>query len=369
MRSVTFGESGCYSYDRQEGWEYLRNRLGKAEAMGSDRQKSMYVIVNPIAGKGNGAKAVAQIKQYLTEQGVQFDLVTTTRAGEAIELARRATEDGYETIVAAGGDGTYQEVISGMLAGSDDKIVGNLGIIPVGSGCDFSWTVGVSPDLAEACARLAAGQTRIVDVGKVTVDATDAGATTDAKSPHQSATRYFDNAVGIGFDGVVTAECRKFKRLRGLPMYLVAVLKTVFLSFRAPRSVIEYEEDGQGAQALPDAPHPSMRRLEKTVLMATVCNGQREGGGFHVAPNAVNDDGRFDLCLADNIPRLQILGMIPHFMKGTHVDKPPVTMLRSRHVIISSPDPLLAHADGEIICTNAHRIECEVAARQVRVIY
>jgi diacylglycerol kinase family enzyme len=82
----------------------------------------------------------------------------------------------------------------------------------------------------------------------------------------------------------------------------------------------------------------------------------------------VNDDGLFDLCLADNIPRLQILGMIPHFMKGTHVDKPPVTMLRSRHIVISSPDPLIAHADGEMLCTDAHRIECEIAARRVRVI-
>jgi diacylglycerol kinase (ATP) len=327
----------------------------------------MYVIVNPIAGKGYGAKAVALIRESLSEQGLQFDLVTTTRAGEAIELARQATEDGYEIIVAAGGDGTYQEVISGMLAGSDDEIVGNLGIIPVGSGCDFSWTVGVPPDLAEACARLAEGRTRIVDVGKVTVDAIDVGTAAGTQPQPQSATRYFDNAVGIGFDGVVTAECRKFKRLHGLPMYLVAVLKTVFLSFKAPRSVIEYEADG--SQALPDPTQPPMRRLEKTVLMATVCNGQREGGGFHVAPDAVNDDGRFDLCLADNIPRLQILGMIPHFMKGTHVGKPPVTMLRSRHVTISSPDPLIAHADGEMICTNAHRIECEVAARRVRVIY
>ena len=336
--------------------------------MGSDRAKSMYVIVNPIAGKGYGAKAVAQIKECLNRQGLQFDLVTTTRAGEAIELARRATEDGYETVVAAGGDGTYQEVINGMLAGSDDEIVGNLGIIPVGSGCDFSWTVGVPPDLAGACARLAAGRTRIVDVGRVTVHAIDAGTATEAQPQPQSATRYFDNAVGIGFDGVVTAECRKFKRLHGLTMYMVAVLKTVFLSFKAPRSVIEYEVDGRGSQALPNLTQQPMRRLEKTVLMATICNGQREGGGFLVAPNAVNDDGLFDLCLADNIPRLQILGMIPHFMKGTHVDKPPVTMLRSRHVIISSPDPLIAHADGEMICTNAHRIECEVAARRVRVI-
>jgi YegS/Rv2252/BmrU family lipid kinase len=328
----------------------------------------MYVIANPIAGKGYGAKAVARIKQCLDGQGLRFDLVTTARAGEAVELAQRAMENGYETIVAAGGDGTYQEVINGMLAGSDDEIVGNLGIIPVGSGCDFAWTVGVPPDVEGACARLAGGRMRIIDLGKVTVDAMDTETALEAHPQSQGVTRYFDNAVGIGFDGVVTAECRKFKRLRGMALYLPAVLKTVFLSFKAPRSVIEYEVDGQGPQALSDPTEQPMRRLEKTVLMATICNGQREGGGFLVAPNAVNDDGLFDVCLADNIPRLQILGMIPHFMKGTHVDKPPVTMLRSRHVVISSPDPLIAHADGEMLCTDAHRIECEIAARRVRVI-
>ena len=337
--------------------------------MGSSHRQSMYVIVNPIAGKGFGAKAVPKIEQLLARHGLRFDLVTTTRAGEAVELARQAMEDGYETIVAAGGDGTYQEVINGMLAGSEDEIVGNLGIIPVGSGCDFSWTVGVPPDVEGACARLAGSRTRVIDLGKVTVDAIDTETALEAHPQSQGATRYFDNAVGIGFDGVVTAECRKFKRLRGMALYLPAVLKTVFLSFKAPRSVIEYEVDGQGPQALPGPTEQPMRRLEKTVLMATICNGQREGGGFLVAPNAVNDDGLFDVCLADNIPRLQILGMIPHFMKGTHVDKPPVTMLRSRHIVISSPDPLIAHADGEMLCTDAHRIECEIAARRVRVIY
>ncbi len=340
--------------------------------MGSSHRQSMYVIVNPIAGKGFGAKAVPKIEQLLAGHGLQFDLVTTTRAGEAVELAQRAMEDGYETIVAAGGDGTYQEVINGMLAASEDEVIGTLGVIPVGSGCDFSWTVGVPADLEGACALLGRRQTRIVDLGMVTVDSdspTSGNSFSEPQSPQQRVTRYFDNTVGIGFDGVVTAECRKFKRLHGMAMYLLAVLKTVFLSFKAPRSVIEYELDGHdGPHALPNPVEQPVRRLEKTVLMATICNGQREGGGFYIAPEAANDDGLFDLCLADNIPRLQILGMIPHFMKGTHVDKPPVTMLRSRHIVISSPDPLIAHADGEMLCTDAHRIECEIAARRVRVI-
>jgi hypothetical protein len=192
--------------------------------------------------------------------------------------------------------------------------------------------------------------------------------------------------VGIGFDGVVTVECMKFKRLRGMALYLPVVLKTVFVSFKAPQAVIEYEiapphsppvsrrrDPAGGEEETPASvgtgeSQPEVRRLEKTVLMATVCNGQREGGGFFIAPEARNDDGLLDLCLADNLPRLKILGLIPHFMKGTHVDNPSVTMLRTRRVTISSPDPLIAHADGELLCTDGHYIECQIAARRVRVI-
>ena len=331
------------------------------------------MIVNPIAGRGFGARATPTIQRLLSEHGLDYDLTSTTCAGEAIELARQAVLDGYETVVAAGGDGTYQEVINGMIAAHDgsmpaEQVIGTLGVLPVGSGSDLSYSVGIPSDIEDACARLAQAETKVIDLGQVTVyEGEDRPPTS----------RYFDNTVGIGFDGVVTLEGKKFKYLRGMALYLPVVLKTVFVSLKPPRAVIEYEEAptptlprleprGRGQEGGPGQGH--MRRLEKTILMATICNGPREGGGFYVAPEARNDDGLLDLLLADTLPRLQILGLIPHFMKGTHVDKPSVTMLRSRRIVITSPDPLIAHADGEMLCTDGHRIECEVAAKRVRVI-
>ena len=102
--------------------------------------------------------------------------------------------------------------------------------------------------------------------------------------------------------------------------------------------------------------------------MVTVCNGPREGGGFPIAPEARCDDGLFVICVAGNVSRLRILGLIPHFMSGTHVNQPNVKMLRSARVTISSQDPMIAHADGEVLCTTGHRIECEIAARRLRVV-
>jgi diacylglycerol kinase (ATP) len=146
-------------------------------------------------------------------------------------------------------------------------------------------------------------------------------------------------------------EALKFKRLRGMALYLPVVLKTVFVAFEAPRVTIHYDD----------------QELVMTALMVVVCNGPREGGGFFVAPEARPDDGLFDLCIAHEVGKLGMLRLIPHFMQGTHIHQPTVTMARARRVTITSPDPLVAHADGEMLCTEGHTIECQVLPRRLRV--
>jgi len=295
------------------------------------------IILNPVAGRGYGAKAEPELCRLLEEEGLNFELVRTCSPWHAAELAEQAASDGFEHIVAVGGDGTYNEVLNGLMAASRNGATPILGVIPAGSGSDFANTVGIPPDLRGACHRLVHGQTRVVDIGRVTV-------------PGQ-APRYFDNTVNIGFGGVVTVEARKIKRLRGTALYLLVVLKTVFLYYEAPPVTIEY--DG--------------RKLALPAVMISIANGPREGGGFHVAPHAQPDDGLLDLCIVHEVSRLRMLRLIPHFMKGTHVNQEPITMAQTRQVTISSPDHLIAHMDGEILCTDAHRIECEILPRRLRV--
>ena len=300
------------------------------------------VIVNPSAGKGFGDRSVPKIEQLLTAHGLDYDLVRTNWAGEAMELARQAVIDGYDTIVAAGGDGTNQEVVNGMLAADEHgSVVGTLGVLPVGSGCDFSWILGVPPDLEGACAQLARHQTKVIDVARVTVD---------------GETRYFDNTVGIGFEGIVNIEASKIKYLRGMALYLPAVIKSIFLTLKPARSVIEYEQDGETV------------RVEGSYMMVDACNGARAGGAFFVAPDAKCDDGLLDILLVEDVPRLRMLALIPHFLKGTHVTQPDVQVLRSKRISIRSQDPLAAHADGELVCTNARHIECEIVPHRMRVV-
>jgi diacylglycerol kinase (ATP) len=295
------------------------------------------VILNPKAGRWYGDRIEPELRQHLKAEGIDFDLVRTTGPRHATELAQQSVADGFKIVVAAGGDGTAHEVVNGLMAAAGGEVAGTIGVIPVGTGSDFAHGVGIPPNLRESCHKLAHGQERIVDVVRFTVDG----------GPPE----YFDNTLGIGFDGVVTLEALKFKRLRGMALYLPVVLKTVFLSLKVPRLTVQY--DGE--------------ELTTPALMFVAANGPREGGGFFIAPDAKIDDGIIDLCITREVNRLGMLGLIPHFMKGTHVNRKPVTMARAKHVVITSPDALVAHADGEMICTEGHRIECEIVPKSLRV--
>jgi YegS/Rv2252/BmrU family lipid kinase len=310
---------------------FVTNAMSEA-VMGSVR-----VILNPAAGRGYGARVEPKVRQYLEAEGVDFDLVRTNGPWHAAELAARAAKDGFETVVAAGGDGTANEVINGLMTTSQTGCTQRMGVIPAGSGSDFATGIGLPTDLQEACRRIASGRCLTIDVGRVTI-------------PGQQP-RYFGNVVGVGFDGAVLIETLKMKRLRGLALYLLAVLKTIFLNFEAPMTAIEY--DGE--------------RMHQPAMLVSVTNGPREGGGFLIAPEAKPDDGLFDVCIADEVSQLTMLRLIPHFLKGTHVDLDPIKMVQAKHVSISSPDGLIAHVDGEVLCTDAPWIKCEILPGALKV--
>lgn len=290
----------------------------------------MKVIINPSAGHGYTRRVSPVIGEYLQTMGVPFDLVHTSRQGEAIEIARQAVADGFERIIAVGGDGTSHEVVNGLMSTRNGHVNGLLGCIPTGSGNDFAVMNGIPTDLRAACQLVVEGKPKVVDVGRVTIDG--------------HITRYFDNTIGVGFDGLVVKETKRLKNLRGIALYLPAVLKTIFVSMRPPKAKIVY--DGNMVQT--------------TTLMTVVSNGPREGGAFLVAPNARCDDGLFDIVIAGNMSKLEMLAMIPRFLKGTHLTHRMVSLQKARNVVISSEDPLHIHVDGEIICDEAHHLEVEI---------
>jgi diacylglycerol kinase (ATP) len=291
------------------------------------------VVFNPQAGRGRGHKRAAEVQQALHAAGIAFESVVSEDRGHAIELAQRAALAGWELIVAAGGDGTVNEVVNGLMLAEEAGARSRLGVMPIGTGNDFAASLGIPLHLSQAALRLAQGHTRRIDVGQVNG-------------------RWFDNNVGLAFEAMIGIEAHHITWLRGQPLYLLAVLRAL-ASYPLPVVDI-YKDDGD--------------RLGKQILMISVGNNRRNGGGFLVNPNAVPDDGLLDLCIVDAIPRRQILRLLPKAMKGSHDDEPTVELARSTRLVVESSVPLPIHADGEIVNNEGLRVEVTLAPGRLEVV-
>ena len=299
------------------------------------------ITVNPVAGRGAGDRAAPRIEALLAEHGLDSELVRTRQPWHAAELARQAVADGYDCVVAVGGDGTANEVINGLMRAKHEELgTCTMGMLCVGRGNDFAYGVELPQDLETGCQALALGHRRWIDVGRVAGGLYPEG-------------RFFGNGVGIGFDAVVGFEAVKMTWLHGFASYLVAVLKTVFLYYSAPSTAIEY--DGQ--------------TITQPSLMISIMNGRRMGGGFLMAPEGQLDDGLFDLCVAREVSRTRIFGLIPHFLRGTQASQESIRTGRACRIVVTAQGGTLpAHADGETLCTDGQRLEFDLLPRQIEVI-
>jgi diacylglycerol kinase (ATP) len=296
------------------------------------------VILNPTAGRGAGERLRSRILELLRSYDLDFELATTSAPGHAVALARDAVAEGQRAIVAVGGDGTAHEVLNGLVQATDGVDGCVLGVLPIGTGNDFAVGAGLPLDLQEACQVVARGQTRALDIGWVQADNEEA--------------RYFGNGVGIGFDAVVNIESRKLKRLRGFLLYLVAVFRTLAFYYHAP--TVHVRMDGQ--------------EISQPSLMISIMNGHRFGGGFNMTPGSQMDDGLLDLCLTGKVARLQMVGFVPRFMRGTHVTDPHVSMHQAREVTVVCETPWASHVDGEIYGVGGRRYEMTLLPQRLRLL-
>lgn len=298
---------------------------------------SAKLICNPTAGRGRAGRLLPEVRTLLTQLGVETDVVQTNAAREATTVAAQAVQAGYSVVIAMGGDGTVNEVGQGIVDAQPSlngaPATGRLGIIPVGTGNDFAKMLASAPDWRAACKKIAGGQTRRVDVGRVN------GAV-------------FLNNVGIGFDAQVGIEAQKIWWLRGQAVYLAALARNMLLSYRTPEVSVHLDEV----------------KLEQSMTLLTIGNGRCSGGGFWLTPHAEIDDGLFDICLVRGLSKLNMLALVPKAMQGTHITEEPVRMARVRKLTISSADPLPVHADGEIIYTDAKHLDVELLPAALDVI-
>jgi YegS/Rv2252/BmrU family lipid kinase len=278
--------------------------------------KKTLLIINPNADLGRAWRWAADLRPVAAEFG-GAEWTGTVYPTHATELARQAGEEGYQQVVAVGGDGTVHEVINGLMQVPAESRP-RLGVVPMGSGNDFAHSIGMDTRPAYALRQALSADPRRVDVGKL--------------QDNLGRTEYFDNTVGIGFDATVTIRSRNFPYLRGFLIYLLAVLQTVILNHDAPRMTVRSDQES----------------FDEEMLMLVLCNGGREGGGFQVAPQARNQDGRLDYVAIRRVSRLMMLRLIPEVMNGTHLRFSQVRSGVFQRLELQSDHPLLIHTDGEI---------------------
>jgi len=299
------------------------------------------IILNPISGRGSGLQHKNQIEDFFKSNNLDFDLILTEKPGHALELAKNAVAQGFDIIVAGGGDGTCNEVLNGIITGnSNSNHKSKMGVIPVGRGNDFAFSMGIPTDFDEACRHFIEPTFKSIDVGKVT-----GGFFPDG--------RYFGNGVGIGFDAVVGFEALKLKFLTGFPSYVVAALKTIFLYYKAPQLQVDLDDE----------------QIIDRFLMVSVMNGIRMGGGFYMAPKSDPTDGKFSLCVVNELGKFATFPMILKFMKGTQEGDPMVRMLTSKKIIVTAINGSIpSHADGETVCVEGSSIEIQIIPGAVELV-
>ena len=301
--------------------------------------RKVRLILNPMADMGHAWQVARDLRPIIEEHG-DADWSGTVYPTHASQLAKQAGEQGYDMVIAMGGDGTVHEVINGLMQVPAAQRP-MLGVVPLGSGNDFAHAIGMPASPTQALKRALEGEPQPVDLGVV-------------RDEH-GRTEYFDNSLGIGFDAVVTIRSHKLPLLRGFLMYLTAVIQTILLNHDAAH--LKIESDGE--------------KWEQDSLLFTLCNGPREGGGFTIAPEAVLDDGILHYALVKKVSRLMMFRLVPEFMNGTHGRFDQVKMGWCKKLSLQADRPLYIHADGEIFSgfgTDIRQLQIEVVPGALRVV-
>lgn len=289
------------------------------------------VIFNPAAGRG---RAKQRLERLVTNWPGETELWPTERSGHGRELAQAAAERGFDFVGAAGGDGTVHEVANGLLAVADSTAM--LRIVPIGSANDLAASLRY-----QFGATLAAEQGVAIDVGRVTSE--------HGRSEH------FVCGLGIGLNGQVTLESRRVRGLQGLPLYAWATLRSVLRMSEAPAWSIQFGEEAV---------------IETRTRMLSVLLARREGN-FTLAPEAIHDDGLFDILHVGAMSRFEMLHWLPRVAwSGPPKIHPLVHSRRTDRVRVVSDAPLTAHVDGEMFCVptdGVRELTAELLPTRLRV--
>ncbi len=274
------------------------------------------LIVNPAAGGGKAGRLGPSVEQTLSGYGLQVRRCETRDLEHARELGVEAARSG-ETVVALSGDGMI-----GVLADALQEVPGSiLGLLPGGRGNDLIRVLGIPQDAVAACATIAHGIVRKIDLGAVV----------DPKTNQPG--RAFVGIASVGFDSDANRIANEAPAWLGGGVYAYGALRAL-ISWRAARFEVELDPPGE--------------RRSFTAFTVGAANSKAYGGGMRAAPDALLDDGLLEVVILESISKLRFLTRIlPKVFSGTHVQEPSVRVFRAGEVTIGAERPFTVYADGD----------------------
>ncbi|MGA9882249.1 MAG: diacylglycerol kinase family protein [Candidatus Acidiferrales bacterium] len=295
-----------------------------------------FAIINPVAGGGRCGKLAPDAIDRVQRNGIRVEVIRTSRAGEATELARDAYARGFRKFLAVGGDGTSFEIINGLFP---EALTGGkpiLGFLPLGTGNSFLrdfTTRGVEHTIGA----LRAGAHRTCDVIRLR---------------HSDGDIYFMNLLSLGFPAEVGALTnRRFKRWGEFGYILGVLAQLVSLRHSAFAHRLDAAVDWD----------------RRECLFLTFSNSKFTGGKMMIAPHADAADGQIEYVRWSPVGRLQLLRLFPRLFSGTHIQHPLASRAAAERVELDLQGPVNAMIDGEILTLQCRSLEILPAALDVVV--
>jgi diacylglycerol kinase (ATP) len=269
------------------------------------------IIYNPAAGSVKDRKTIGEKLQQLSAARIYF----TEKEGDATRFAENAIQQGQDLVVAAGGDGTLNEVINGI-APFADRI--QIGLVPLGTGNDFARTLALPGSIEDCIQILRTGKTQAIDLVRVTSDQV----------------RYFVNVSAGGFSGTVNEKLTpEIKKTWG-PLAYLRSAAAAFPELRSYRTTVVLDDDPP---------------FEADLYNAIIANGRFVAGGAEVAPEAAADDGLLDLILVLQKPMSEIALVIAQILTGKHLGSDAVVFRRAKKILVHSNPGMWFNVDGELV--------------------
>ncbi len=288
------------------------------------------VVINPYSANKSTAKQWAKKSAFLKGKIGHYDAEFTTKAKEATTITQEALKDGYERIIAVGGDGTVNEVVNGFF--ENDRPINPdavLSVIMTGTGGDFRKTAGISKNITESITQLANGEVKKIDVGKLAFTTMEGN----------QETIYFDNVASFGMSGIVdkvvnhSKISRMTKKINGTVAFAISALIAI-LTFKNKK--IQLEIDGKVHKNL-------------TINLVAIANAKYFGGGMKIAPSAELDNGVFDIIVYEDIGKMKMILNNRDVYSGSHIGKDKILSFKGKKITATCDEEVLVEADGELL--------------------